>query len=177
MSLELRIAVINCVAPETPRVTRSCGATVFPLWPIILSAEIQPERLAEWVLNLTPSDLPPAGFQMPNGATVNNPEQFLQSLQAAARCGPSHPRWKSGALQSDVKALSNVVGADLVNHSSADGTAAECSETLDSLTAAEREIYDDDVAAGLRRGEPPAEAEANTWKLIRQLRAAQGDDR
>jgi hypothetical protein len=63
-----------------------------------------PAVLADWVLLLQPSDLPPR-FVLRQGVEVIDRDRFLAWLQRDIRLGPSGPRAYYGALQGDIEAL------------------------------------------------------------------------
>jgi hypothetical protein len=67
-----------------------------------------PGALGDWVLLLTPGDLPER-FTLRRGVVVDNRRRFLAALQQDIRRGPSGPRARFGALQGDLGALRRVL--------------------------------------------------------------------
>lgn len=70
------------------------------------------EALGDFVLLLSVDDLPAAPFDFGPAETVVDAAKFLYWLQADVRRGPSGPRARYGALQSDLRRLSQCVGLD-----------------------------------------------------------------
>jgi len=75
-------------------------------WPADVAA------LADFALLLSVDDLSPVPFEFGPAETVVDAAKFLRWLQADARRGPSGPRARYGALQSDLQRLLQCVGLD-----------------------------------------------------------------
>ena len=63
------------------------------------------QELADWVLGLEPSDLPPTPFEIRPGSKITDSRCYLKQLQGAVACGPDHPRNHMGGLESDMQQL------------------------------------------------------------------------
>jgi len=59
-------------------------------------------QLVDWALNLTPDQLPSIPWELEKGKKVIGNEKFLASLQRDLREGPSSPRARTGAIESDL---------------------------------------------------------------------------
>ncbi|MDA1055008.1 MAG: hypothetical protein O3C40_31685 [Planctomycetota bacterium] len=75
-------------------------------WPADVAA------MADFALLLSVDDLPAAPFDFGPAETVVDAAKFLYWLRADVRRGPSGPRAMYGALQSDLRRLSQCVGLD-----------------------------------------------------------------
>ena len=64
-----------------------------------------PSDAADFVLLLTPDDLPAVPFQLNAWTEVRDAAKFLRSLRADIRRGPSGPRAFYGAIQADLLEL------------------------------------------------------------------------
>ena len=64
-----------------------------------------PAALADFVLLLTPDDLPAEPFELNPWTTVVDRTRFLKWLQADIRRGETGPRARLGALQTDLRHL------------------------------------------------------------------------
>ncbi|MCK9327999.1 MAG: hypothetical protein M0P69_21065 [Bacteroidales bacterium] len=72
----------------------------------------KPQRLSEWVLGLTPGDLPETPFQIHPWSTIRDKELWLRVIQAEVRTvltGKMTPRHYTGALKSDLDGLFRVM--------------------------------------------------------------------
>jgi len=70
-----------------------------------------PAALADFVLLLGADDLPPA-FSLGPGRVVSDSDKFLRWVKADIRRGPSGPRARYGALQSDLERLRQLLLAN-----------------------------------------------------------------
>ena len=76
------------------------------------SASIEwPAALVDFVLLLTPEDLPPEPFQLNAWTTVIDRTKFLRSVQTDLRAGHTGPRARLGAVQADLRHLQSLLAS------------------------------------------------------------------
>lgn len=61
--------------------------------------------MRDWIMTVTPEQMPDAPFELHPGVTVVDSARFLASLQRDASLGPTGPRNKWGSLQADLERL------------------------------------------------------------------------
>lgn len=64
-----------------------------------------PAAQADFVLLLTPDDLPPVPFRLTSKTTVHDRERFLKHLKTSIRIGPTDWYARRGILQDELRAL------------------------------------------------------------------------
>jgi hypothetical protein len=68
-----------------------------------------PTAAADYLLQLSVDDLPPAPFKLDTATTVVDPWKYLASLQDEIRRGPTGPRARNGSLQATMKLLCDLL--------------------------------------------------------------------
>lgn len=76
------------------------------------SAVPWPAAIADFVLLLTPDDLPSVPFVLRLGVTVVDASRFLESLKRDIATGPEGPRAMYGGIQSDLGCLVGLLNQD-----------------------------------------------------------------
>ena len=67
------------------------------------------QELADFILGLTPTDLPPAPFRLHPWANVVDSNRYLAWLKRDVELGPRSPRAQYGVLHGDMERLQEVV--------------------------------------------------------------------
>lgn len=67
--------------------------------------------LEQWLMKLTPADLPPEPFTLDHAIVVVDKEKYLKALKREAELGPNGPRARSGGFQAECSKIRALLDA------------------------------------------------------------------